>query len=102
MNDEKMWTLPDRETMEEALKSACDVEHTIEKLFPKLLWNAGAERYARGIRLGFDLAVYEYLAGMSDIMGRVFRMVEPSLLRAYAGSDEAFEAVEATRQGRGE
>ena len=102
MDLDTMWTLPEKEAMEARLVEACDNAHVRQKLYPRLLLNAGQERAAIGINLNFELAAYDYLDGMPPQMHAVFDILAPELLRAFAGSDAAYAAVLAIGQGRGE
>jgi len=95
METGKRITLPGREEMLERLSKVCDVDHTRQKFFPKLLQHAGEEKVAQGVVMLLALAIHDYTDGMPPMMASLMYMSAPQYIDALVTDPEVAEAAKA-------
>ena len=95
MTQGKKITLPNREEMLERLSKVCDIDHTRQKFFPKLLQHAGEEKVAQGVVMILALAIHDYTDGMPPMMSSLLYMSAPQYIDALVTDPEVAEEAKA-------
>jgi len=80
--------LPDRDEMLRRLVALDNNSHLVQKFYPKLLKDAGTEKFPLGVVMLLILAIADYTKGMPIQMQGIMEMKVPEIIKCMSPNEE--------------